>query len=46
MNFIQQNKITIGLILIAFFLGFLSSGGESSSTGEINHKSQSTEKQV
>ena len=22
MNFIQQNKITIGLILIAFFLGF------------------------
>ena len=46
MNFIQQNKITIGLILVAFFLGFLSSGGESSSTGEINHKSQSTEKQV
>jgi Cu(I)/Ag(I) efflux system membrane fusion protein len=46
MNFIQNNKKTIGLILLAFFLGIWSSGGRSSSTGELTQESDSIETQV
>ena len=46
MNFIQNNKKTIGLILLAFFLGIWSSGGRSSSTGELTQESHSIETQV
>jgi len=45
MNFLKNNKITIGLILVAFFVGMWFSG-EGSTTNPDKHETHSNENQV
>jgi len=45
MNFLKNNKMTIGLILVAFFIGMRFSSGDST-THSDKHEAQSSENQV
>ena len=46
MNILKNNKITIGLILIAFFLGLWIPNGDSTAKVATNNESHSSETQV
>lgn len=46
MNILKNNKTTVGLILIAFFLGLWISSGDSTANVNVNHESHSSENQV
>ncbi|HCI15446.1 MAG TPA: efflux transporter periplasmic adaptor subunit [Candidatus Marinimicrobia bacterium] len=46
MNIIKNNKTTVGLILIAFFLGLWISSGDSTANVNVNDESHSIESQV